>query len=103
VEAPKPTSGGNLKMTEPTKGREIYSSTGTSGNVDATPLAVLTPTAEEEDDLDAPVKSGTPCRRNGCRTTFVSNDVNRIGVGEGTICTYHSAPVRLDVPFRNMD
>ncbi|KAL1710044.1 HSP20-like chaperone [Schizophyllum commune] len=47
------------------------------------------PVVEEEDDLSAPVPSGTVCRHKGCNTVFVSDEVNRQGDGEGTICTYH--------------
>ncbi|KAG7086643.1 hypothetical protein E1B28_002584 [Marasmius oreades] len=47
---------------------------------------------EEEDDLDVPVQEGTPCKRKGCKTTFVSNEVNRKGEGEGTKCVYHPMP-----------
>ncbi|KAK7049246.1 hypothetical protein VNI00_005847 [Paramarasmius palmivorus] len=50
------------------------------------------PIVEEEDDLDIPVQPGTACRRRGCKTTFVSDDENRKGDGEGTQCTYHPAP-----------
>ncbi|KAF9262169.1 chord-domain-containing protein [Marasmius fiardii PR-910] len=47
---------------------------------------------EEEDDLDASVQAGTPCKRKGCKTTFVSDEVNRKGEGEGTKCVYHPMP-----------
>ena len=56
------------------------------------------PIVEEEDDLDVPVQPGTACRRRGCKTTFVSDDENRKGDGEGTQCTYHPAPV-ASFPF----
>jgi hypothetical protein len=90
-------------MTESTKGKEVYSSTGICDNRANVNVTAVSAPIEEEDDLGASVKSGTLCRRNGCRTVFVSDDVNRIGEGEGTVCTYHSAPVRLDVPFRVLD
>ncbi|KAF9001893.1 HSP20-like chaperone [Cyathus striatus] len=51
-----------------------------------------TPTIEEEDDLSVSVKPGTLCRRKGCGVSFVSDDINRSGEGEGTVCIYHSAP-----------
>lgn len=51
------------------------------------------PVVEEEDDPTIPVKVGTTCRRKGCGVAFESDDVNRIGDGEGTVCTYHPAPV----------
>jgi len=53
----------------------------------ATPTRVL-----EEDDLSAPVPPGTVCRRKGCGVTFVSDELNRQGNGEGVICCYHSLP-----------
>jgi hypothetical protein len=51
------------------------------------------PVIEEEDDLGIPVKAGTACQRKGCGVVFESNEKNRIGDGEGTVCTYHPAPV----------
>jgi hypothetical protein len=47
----------------------------------------------EEDDLNAPVSVGTICRRKGCGVVFVSDEVNRHGDGEGTVCRYHPLPV----------
>ncbi|TFK29805.1 CS-domain-containing protein [Coprinopsis marcescibilis] len=52
------------------------------------PAAAL-PIIEDEDDLDARVEPGTQCKRRGCGVTFVSDEVNRIGNGEGTVCVYH--------------
>jgi len=51
-----------------------------------------TPIVEEEDDVTIPVKVGTTCRRKGCGVTFESDDKNRIGDDEGTVCNYHPAP-----------
>ncbi|ESK92863.1 cord and cs domain protein [Moniliophthora roreri MCA 2997] len=62
---------------------------------DPAPAAALPPpppVVEEEDDPNIPVQPGTECRRRGCKTTFVSDDVNRKGDGEGTKCIYHPAP-----------
>ncbi|KAF8797898.1 chord-domain-containing protein [Phlegmacium glaucopus] len=53
----------------------------------ATPVPVL-----ELDDLNKEVAVGTVCRRKGCGITFVSNEVNRRGDGEGTVCSYHPLP-----------
>jgi len=95
VEAPKPSASANLKMTASNKGKEVYSSQSTLKE-DTVPVSSSTPTVEEEEeDLDAPVKPGTICRHKGCGTAFVSDEVNRKGGGEGTICTYHPAPVRF--------
>ncbi|KAJ3726371.1 hypothetical protein DFJ43DRAFT_1002321 [Lentinula guzmanii] len=47
---------------------------------------------EEEDDLSVKIATGTPCRRNGCSTTFISDEENRYGDGDGTHCNYHPAP-----------
>jgi hypothetical protein len=52
------------------------------------------PVVHDEDDLSAPVKPGAQCLRNGCTVEFVSDDVNRVGYGEGTTCVYHPMPVR---------
>ncbi|KJA18561.1 hypothetical protein HYPSUDRAFT_144805 [Hypholoma sublateritium FD-334 SS-4] len=50
------------------------------------------PVMLEEDDLNTTVSPGTVCRRKGCGTIFVSNEVNRQGDGEGTVCHYHPLP-----------
>ncbi|KAL0063316.1 hypothetical protein AAF712_009811 [Marasmius tenuissimus] len=50
------------------------------------------PLIEEEDDPDIAVELGTACKRKGCTTTFVSDEVNRKGDGEGTKCVYHPMP-----------
>jgi hypothetical protein len=58
--------------------------------------AVLPPpvVVEEEDDLATSVAQGTICKHKGCGVAFVSDEVNRLGDGEGTICNYHPKPVR---------
>lgn len=53
------------------------------------PIAVQ----EEEDDPSIPVPVGTQCKRHGCGAKFESDETNRLGSGEGTVCIYHSAPV----------
>jgi hypothetical protein len=66
------------------------------------PLAAApVPIIEEEDDLDVVVKEGAPCRRTGCDVKFVSDAENRVGDGEGTVCTYHPSPVRIVVCSAN--
>jgi hypothetical protein len=61
------------------------------------PAEVKTPSVrEEEDDVTVPVDPGTICRRKGCGAAFVSDSVNRLGDGEGTVCTYHPSDVSLD-------
>ncbi|EAU88332.2 diploid state maintenance protein chpA [Coprinopsis cinerea okayama7 len=57
-----------------------------------TAVAPPPPIVEDEDDLDAPVEPGTHCKRRGCGVTFVSDEVNRKGDGEGTVCVYHPLP-----------
>ncbi|KAJ3526086.1 hypothetical protein NM688_g8303 [Phlebia brevispora] len=52
-------------------------------------LPVPTPQEEEEDDLSIPVSPGTTCRHKGCGKVFVSDEVSRLGDGEGATCTYH--------------
>ncbi|KAF8350826.1 chord-domain-containing protein [Amanita rubescens] len=44
---------------------------------------------EDEEDLTISVAQGTICKRKGCGVAFVSDEVNRLGDGEGTICSYH--------------
>jgi len=95
VEAPK-SSGANLKVTETSTGAEIYTSrsmaTDTSTPIAATAAIPAPPVIEADDDLSVPVKTGTICQRKGCNVLFESDEVNRIGDGEGTVCTYHPAP-----------
>ncbi|GAW06300.1 cord and cs domain protein [Lentinula edodes] len=50
------------------------------------------PVVTEEDDLSVSITPGTSCRRKGCSVTFISDDENRLGDGEGTRCKYHPAP-----------
>ncbi|KAL0578137.1 hypothetical protein V5O48_003842 [Marasmius crinis-equi] len=50
------------------------------------------PLIEEEDDPDVAVEPGTPCKRKGCNTTFVSDEVSRKGDGDGSRCIYHPMP-----------
>jgi hypothetical protein len=94
VEAPKLTSSANLKMTSSAAGTESYSLKPTVESVSkpATPPPPA-PLVIEEDDVNTPVSVGTTCKRNGCKSTFVSDEVNRNGDGEGTVCVYHPAPV----------
>ena len=63
------------------------------------PVAPPAPTKqiEEEDDLQAIVPQGAPCKRVGCKVTFVSNEKNRVGDGPGTKCVYHPGAVRKTV------
>lgn len=103
-QVPKPaaTASEILTMTESKEGREVYTTARTLQPQTSAPLAitllaepVLPSQPEEEDDLSVAVAPGTECRRKGCSVTFVSDAGNRIGDGEGTVCTYHPAPVRF--------
>ncbi|KAF5373017.1 hypothetical protein D9758_001627 [Tetrapyrgos nigripes] len=92
----------NPTETEADTGKETYSSGITISKppqapnstmaaapaVDLPPLTIV----EEEDDLSVPVTPGTMCKRKGCGVSFVSDEVNRIGDGEGTECVYHPSP-----------
>jgi hypothetical protein len=83
-------------MMESKGGQEVYS-IARPGPVPAqtpAPVVTLTPQAEAEDDPSVTVAPGTLCKRKGCGVAFVSDEENRTGDGEGTICTYHPAPVR---------
>src|ERR1700722_2938396 len=99
IETPKSSLPSNLRMTESANGTEVYSSTiaklsGSEDNMTALSCqAAVTPAVEEEDNLDVPVKPGTPCLRKGCGTVFVSNEASRMGDGPGTICTHHPLDV----------
>ncbi|KAJ7445703.1 HSP20-like chaperone [Mycena galericulata] len=98
VEAAKPSPSANITVTE-SGGKEVYSSTSNAPNVpkqridEAVATAVVRPTVtEEEDDLNIPVSVGTGCKHKGCGVAFVSDELNRKGDGEGTVCTYHPSP-----------
>lgn len=84
-------------MTETPAGQEVYTSglraNNTSTLTAAMAVAPAPPVIEAVDDLSVPVKIGTTCQRNGCGVVFESDEKNRIGDGEGTVCTYHPAPV----------
>lgn len=99
AEVPKPSTNTNLKMTQSSDGKESYVSGSVTSNAPPPTTAIATapvqpePLVEEEDDLSASVEPGTICRRKGCGVAYESDEVNRIGDGEGTVCVYHSAPV----------
>jgi len=59
-----------------------------------TSTAMPPPVVEDEEDLTISVAQGTICKRKGCGVAFVSDEVNRLGDGEGTICSYHPKQVR---------
>ncbi|KAG2041451.1 chord-domain-containing protein [Suillus americanus] len=83
----------NLIMKEAKDGAEVYS-TGAqkfASPKQSIPPPVETPVVEDEDDLDVPITPGTVCKRKSCGVAFVSDEVNRIGDGDKTICTYHPA------------
>jgi len=91
-----------LTMTQSKEGKEVYSTTRIPRPQTSAPFSTTLPVEpvlpsqpEEEDDLSVAVAPGTECRRKGCSVTFVSDAENRIGNGDGTVCTYHPAPVRF--------
>jgi hypothetical protein len=97
VQAPKSTTTANLKMTGSGAGKESYTAFGARGTPiqdDAIAIgpAQPAPVVEEEDDISVSVTTGTICRRKGCGLEFESDEANRVGDGEGTVCTYHPAP-----------
>ena len=97
-DAAKPPANTNIKVTETQAGgKETFSTT-----LAPQQLAFSKPTSnrpvpepeqEEEDDLDLPVTPGTKCKRNGCKTVYESDEMNRKGDGPGAICTYHPKAV----------
>ncbi|RDB20947.1 Cysteine and histidine-rich domain-containing protein [Hypsizygus marmoreus] len=94
VDAPNPSSATIFALSDSSSSKEVYSSSERLTTRSASPAPTPAPAIEEEDDLNVTVNPGTLCRRNGCKTAFVSDDVNRKGDGEGTICTYHpSSPI----------
>ncbi|KAF9458673.1 HSP20-like chaperone [Collybia nuda] len=74
-----------------TRGREVYTSMPLSKQTFA-PAQVAQPAVDEDDDMSVNIDPGTKCRRVGCNIVFVNNETNRLGDGEGTVCSYHSAP-----------
>jgi len=103
---PKPTTTEILTMSESKDGKEVYSAVQTvqpshasHSSHSSAPVATTLPTesapppySEEEDDLSIAIAPGTHCKRKGCAVAFLSDVENRIGNGEGTVCTYHPAP-----------
>ncbi|KAJ7582645.1 HSP20-like chaperone [Mycena floridula] len=84
-----------LSISESVAGQEVFTCEAPQQNtVPSIPAPAPAPIIEEEDDLTQPVPAGKTCRRKGCGTSFVSDEVSRLGDGEATICKYHSAPVR---------
>ncbi|KAG0705347.1 chord-domain-containing protein, partial [Suillus ampliporus] len=86
------SAGATLTMKEK-DGVEVYSSGApkVASPKPSIPPPVEAPIVEDEDDLSVPVTSGTICKRRGCGAAFVSDEVNRIGDGDETVCTYHPA------------
>ncbi|KAG2115122.1 chord-domain-containing protein [Suillus discolor] len=83
----------NLIVKEAKDGAEVYSTSTPklAPPKPSIPPPVEAPVVEDEDDLDVPVSPGTVCKRRSCGTAFVSDEVNRIGDGDETVCTYHPA------------
>ncbi|KAK0210240.1 hypothetical protein DFS33DRAFT_1402956 [Desarmillaria ectypa] len=97
-----PTNPNNLAVSVSEDGKEVYASevmptnTSSQSKLPASLPIVSTqtppPAIEEEDDLSIPVAVGTKCLRKGCGKLFVSDELNRLGDGEGTVCVYHPSP-----------
>ncbi|KAK0185861.1 chord-domain-containing protein [Armillaria mellea] len=99
-----PTNPNNHAVSVSEDGKEVYTSeavlTNTSSQSESKPppsQAIAStepppPAIEEEDDLSIPVAVGTKCLRKGCGKLFVSDELNRLGDGEGTVCVYHPSP-----------
>jgi len=92
---PKAPADTLLKQMPSDDGKEVYSIGSTlppRSTASPAPSPQPEPIIIEGDDLTIPVYAGTPCKRQGCFTVFVSDQVNRTGEGEGTVCTYHPMP-----------
>ncbi|KDR81478.1 hypothetical protein GALMADRAFT_239443 [Galerina marginata CBS 339.88] len=90
---PKPAA--TVSTLKTPDGTEIFQLDALRANIPAASLRVEESAAApilELEDLNRPVEVGTACRRKGCQTTFVSDEVNRHGDGEGTVCRYHPLP-----------
>ena len=86
----------SLKQVASNAGRETYSIQNTLPPKDTASHAARpkpAPLVIEDDDPAIPVEVGITCKRKGCFTIFVSDEENRTGEGEGTICMYHPMPV----------
>jgi hypothetical protein len=84
----------NLTVSDSAPGREVFTSSEQHKVTVSTPIPAPTPVVEEEDDPSAAVNLGVPCRRNGCKVSFVSDEVNRQGDGKEAVCMYHPGSVR---------
>jgi len=88
----------NITAQKTTDGKELFQAKpelhAPSNEVPPVPPAAPTTPAPvlEIDDLAKEVTVGTVCKRRGCEITFVSDEVNRKGDGEGTVCSYHPLP-----------
>jgi len=88
-----------ITTTRTTDGKELFQVKPQAALNEVPPAATATPAAPsipapvlEIDDLTKEVAFGTLCRRKGCGITFISDEVNRQGEGEGTVCFYHPLP-----------
>ncbi|TFK76587.1 chord-domain-containing protein [Pluteus cervinus] len=90
IAPPKPLA--NVTATQSMDGTETFSVSRPTPARTPNTTPAPAPAVEEEEDFNVPVSPGTECRRKGCNVKFVSDEVNRIGDGEGTVCTYHPAP-----------
>jgi hypothetical protein len=96
----------NLSISESANGQEVYTvgskwqrPASNTPHPERRPAAVV----EEEEDLSVKVQPGTRCRHNGCTVVFESDEVNRLGEGKGTVCTYHPSTVRPEFNFLLVD
>ncbi|KAJ3517141.1 hypothetical protein NMY22_g14030 [Coprinellus aureogranulatus] len=95
-----PITNSNVTSTRDSDGKETFSVGGSrqpqampqNTTADAPKPAAPAQLVEDEDDLSVSVAPGTMCKRKGCGVAFVSDEVNRIGEGEGTVCVYHPLP-----------
>ena len=99
VNPPKPSPVVGLTALSSVSNKEVFTSSTQRTITVSTPSPVPAAITEEEDDTSVPVKPGSLCRRNGCKVSFVSDEVNRQGGGKDAVCTYHPGSVRMRFPF----
>jgi len=94
IDPPKPSPTVGLTASGSVSGKDVFTLSAQRTISVSTPSPAPAAITEEEDDTSVSVMPGALCRRNGCKVSFVSDEVNRQGDGKGVVCTYHpSSPI----------